>query len=360
MPRARHLTKIILVLLTTLPTASYAQAPAVPVVAQSVREVPVRESIRLTGSVTAARASNLSPATSGLITAVAVDAGSRVQRGDALLELDPELARWQAQSAAAAVRAARVALDDARRRLEEAQSLAPKQSIAETLVRDLAAEVEEDDAALQRAQAEAGYRDALLARHTLLAPYDGVVAAKLSDVGEWVVPGDAVLELVATSDLRIDFAVAEQYLQRIAPGTAVTFNTALAGAAGGTGTVASVVPVSDPVARTFLLRVEPAAGGPPLSPGMSVSGRIMLDTGRQSQAVPRDAIIRHPDGRVLVWVVEDSADGPRVSERIVDPGLVFDGLVEIRSGLERGTRVVIKGNEALQVGQRVTVQRAAE
>ncbi len=355
---ARYLLRPLLVLITLLPTATVAQPPAAPVTVVQVREIPISESIRLTGSVTATRASNLSPATSGLITAVNVDAGSRVQRGDILLALDPELARWQAQSADASVSAARVALDDARRRLEEAEALAPQQSIAETLVRDLAAEVAEDEAALLRAEAEAGFRGALLDRHSLRAPYDGVVAAKLSDVGEWVVPGDAVLQLVATGDLRIDFAVAERYLQRVAPGATVTFSTAVDD--GGTGTVATVVPVSDPGARTFLLRVQPTSGDATLSPGMSVSGRMLLDAGRSAPAVPRDAIIRHPDGRVLVWIVEEGSEGPVVQERIVSPGLAFDGMVEINSGLAPGTRVVIKGNEALQVDQRVSVQRAAE
>ena len=355
---AHNLSSLLPALLVLLPFSGFAQPPAAPVTAVEVRETAINESIRLTGSVTAARASNLSPATSGLITAVNVDAGSRVTSGDVLLELDPELARWQAQSARAAVRAARVALDDARRRLEEAQALAPQQSIAATLVRDLAAEVAEDEAALERAKAEVGLRNAILERHSLRAPYDGVVAAKRSDVGEWIVPGDSVLELVATADLRIDFAVAERYLQRIAPGTPVSFSTATNES--GTGSVTTAVPVSDPGARTFLLRVEPPADGPELSPGMSVNGQMLLDAGRRAPVVPRDAIIRHPDGRVIVWVIEDSGDGAIVSERIVRPGLAFDGRVEITSGIEPGTRVVIKGNEALQVGQRVTVKRPTE
>ncbi|NND68686.1 MAG: efflux RND transporter periplasmic adaptor subunit [Halioglobus sp.] len=356
----RNPLQLIACLMLVLAPVGHAQRATPPVTVEAVQEVAVRESIRLTGSVTAVRASNLSPATSGLITALEVDAGSRVKRGDLLLELDPELARWQAQSAAATARAARAALDDARRRLAEARTLAPKQSIAETLVRGLAAEVAEDEAALQRAQAEAGYREGILARHRLHAPYDGVVAAKLSEVGEWVVPGDAVLELVATGELRIDFAVAERYLQRMAPATRVTFTVAAAEAPAGTGTVATVVPISDPGARTFLLRVEPDDDGPALSPGMSVSGRLLLDAGRRAPAVSRDAIIRHPDGRVIVWTVEDTGDEPVVRERIVEPGLAFDGLVEIKSGLAPGTLVVVNGNEALQVGQRVTVQRRPE
>ncbi|MCP5190600.1 MAG: hypothetical protein H6988_09445 [Pseudomonadales bacterium] len=64
----------------------------------------------------------------------------------------------QAESAAAQVEQARNALADARRRLEEARSLAPQRSIAESVRRDLA-EVSIDEAALHCAMADAAYRE---------------------------------------------------------------------------------------------------------------------------------------------------------------------------------------------------------
>ncbi len=343
-----------LILIPSLP-ATGDDRPPVLVTVEPVRETEIREELRLTGTVTADRASNLSPATSGLVTTLKVDAGSRVKSGELLMELDLELARWQARDAEAAVRAARVSLEDAQRRLEEARALAPQQSIAKTLVHDLAAEVAQDEAALQQAEAEAGYRTAILDRHQLRAPFDGVIAAKLTEVGEWVVPGDAVLELVGIQDLRVDFPVAEKYLGRVQPGTSVTFTTGFASHAPHTGTVATVVPVSDPAVRTFLLRVDPDDQEAKFSPGMSAHGRVELDAGRRAPVVPRDAIIRYPDSRVIVWIVEKGENGAIAMERLVETGLAFDNLVEIRSGLEPGTSVVVRGNEALQVGQPVTI-----
>lgn len=351
----RTFTSLATAVLLSLPCFATAQDTAVPVGVAQVREAPVKEVVRLTGTVTSARAARLSPATSGLITELHVDAGSRVETGQLLLQLDGELARLQAQSAQAVVLAAEVALEDARRRLREARALAPQQSIAETLVHDLAAEVAEDDATLQQASAEAGYRAAILERHQLRAPYTGVIAAKLSEVGEWVVPGEAVLELVATGELRIDFPVAEDYLARMRPGARVTYTAGGADSTARSGSVATVVPVSDPGARTFLLRVEPDSDATDIAPGMSVHGQVHLDAGRSAAVVPRDAIIRYPDGRIIVWTVERDGDATVVAERLVSTGLVFDGLVEIRTGLAPGARVVVQGNEALQVGQPVSV-----
>ena len=88
---------------------------------------------------------------------------------------------------------------------------------------------------------------------------------------------------------------------------------------------------------------------------MSVRGRLRLDTGRQGVAVSRDAMLRFPDGRITVWVVDGGGETPVVRERIVQVGLEFDGLVEITSGLVEGERVVTRGNETLQDGQAVDI-----
>ena len=62
-----------------------------PVAVATVQETQVAQSVQLFGTVTSEHASRLSVSTSGLITALMVDAGDEVQQGDLLLELDAEL-----------------------------------------------------------------------------------------------------------------------------------------------------------------------------------------------------------------------------------------------------------------------------
>ncbi len=344
-------------LLLAAPHLAADAAPGVPVEVAVVQKQVIQREVQLTGTVTSARSSRLSTATEGLVTVLQVDAGSRVAAGEVLLELDPELAQWQWESAQATVEQARLALSDARRRFDEARTLAPQRSIAETVVRDLAAEVAEDEAALHRAEAEAGFRKGILARHRLRAPFDGVVSAKLTELGEWVAPGQPVLELVATDDLRLDFQVAEDFLSDIGPDTRVRFNLGADSSTVYEGRVETVVPVTDPGARTFLLRVSAADTNSRMLPGMSARADLTLDTGRRGLSVPRDAILKFPDGRAVVWVVQTADAGALVEERRVDVGLAFEGRVEVLEGLEEGARVVVQGNEGLQNGQRVSVQQ---
>jgi multidrug efflux pump subunit AcrA (membrane-fusion protein) len=88
---------------------------------------------------------------------------------------------------------------------------------------------------------------------------------------------------------------------------------------------------------------------------MSVRGKLDIDTGRNGIAVSRDAILRFPDGRVTVWVIDASGDIPVVREQPVSTGSTFAGLVEITGGLADGELVVVRGNELLQEGQAVSI-----
>lgn len=331
-----------------------------PVVTTTVQEQEVFRVLQLTGTVTSARSSRLSAATSGLVAELLVDAGSRVEQGQLLLQMDEELAQLQARGATAAVEQANIAVQDARRRLEEARSLAPQQSIAESVVKDIAAEVSQDEAALHQAEAEAGYRRGILARHKVKAPFSGVISAKLTELGEWVNPGQPVLELVSLDDVRLDFPVAEDFAADITVGAPMRFGITADPDKRHDAVVATVVPVTDPGARTFLLRVEPSDTSQRLIPGTSVQGSLKLATGRRAVVVPRDGIVRSPGGRIVVWTVEEGEDGAVVRENVVSTGLSFDALVEVTTGLQAGARIVIRGNEALQNGQSVVIRSAGD
>jgi membrane fusion protein (multidrug efflux system) len=357
----RHLPGLSGASLLLLPTAFIAALAtaqpeqAVPVRVDEAREQAIQRTVHLTGTVTSARSALLSAATSGLVTGLHVDAGSVVKAGELLLELDPALAQWQWQSAEASAEVARVALADAQRRLAEARTLAPQFTIAESVVRDLEAETAQDTADLQRAEAEAGYRKGILDRHQLRAPYAGVISTKQTELGEWVDPGQAVLTLVATQELRMDFPVAEDYLADVARSTPLTYTLGDNSADTRPGAITTVVPVTEPGARTFLLRAQPREHDARMIPGMSATAQLTLDAGRRGLTVPRDAILKFPDGRAVVWVVERDDEGLLVTETRVNTGMIVDGRVEIRNGLNAGAQVVVRGNESLRNGQRVVL-----
>lgn len=89
-------------------------------------------------------------------------------------------------------------------------------------MRSLESEVEAAKAALAASHADVGRQQALLERHTLNAPFAGVISAKLTEAGEWVSPGMAVFELVGSTDLHADFAVPQRYFSQLSLATPLT------------------------------------------------------------------------------------------------------------------------------------------
>ncbi|MEM9335419.1 MAG: efflux RND transporter periplasmic adaptor subunit [Pseudomonadota bacterium] len=340
--------------LTLFAPSLLAQAP---VRVAEVELTPVSQQLTATGSVSSPRSAVLSTAVAGLVTGLQVDEGARVARGDLLLQLDSEIAELSLERLRATVRQRQTDVDDAMRRLAEAEKVGPDGGIPQTLIDSLSSEVKVAGAALAAAVAEAKEQDARVQRHRLTAPFDGVITQRITEVGEWVNPGSGLLELVATAGLRFDFRVAQRFLRDITLDTPVEISLDAIPGSQMSARVAAIVPVSDTGSRTFLVRLvaDDPAQRAIAAPGMSVSAEFSLQTGRNGIAVSRDALIRYADGRKTVWVIDDGDGRPVVRERIVQTGLEFDGRVEVTSGLSVGERVVIEGNESLTGGQTVSI-----
>lgn len=353
----RHgaLAGALLALLALAATSASAQSTPVSVV--RAERAPLTEILALSGTLTSPHTARVASEVSGRVQSIAVEAGERVAEGDPLLTLDDALARLELAQAEAARREAAAELADARRRLAEVENLAQRQSVAASEVQARESEVRRDRAVLERRNAERDYRQALVERHTLTAPFAGVISERMVDLGEWVGPETPVLELVEIARLRLDLRVPQDYFGRVQPGTPLELDVA-ALEQSRAAEVTEVVPVSDPAARTFPVRARLDNADGRLAPGMSARARLRLDTGERGIVVPRDALIRYPDGRVVVWVVDGNGPERSVSERAVTTGLTFDGRVAIREGLQAGETVVTRGNEALRAGQTVRIEDA--
>ncbi len=350
----RLLSGLLIVLIA--PLASAQDSPRVEAV--RVSERPVIETVPLTGSVTAEQRSALSPQVAGLVSRLAADVGDRVDQGDILLELDSELVEIDRNQAEANLASAEAQWADSKRQLDEARSLRDG-AIAASDIRRLESEERIQRASRDAARAQFRRLEAELARHQVRAPYEGVVSARQADLGEWVTPGNPLMELVAIYPLRVEFQVPQRYYPQVDDESNLSLRFDAYPDQEFTGRIHRKVPLSESGARTFLLRVTPPSDAPELIPGLSTSGQLRLDTERSGLAVPRDALIRYPDGRVTVWIITEAEEGEisSVREQQVTPGLSAAGWVEIRSGLASGDVVVTRGNEGLQEGQEVRAER---
>ena len=210
-------------------------------------------------------------------------------------------------------------------------------------------------AALRRLDAVAAQQRERVKRHTIKAPFDGVVARRIANEGEWVAPGATLVELVETARLYVDVPVPQFYYSQLGDSLRATLRFDAVPGRAFPAKVVARVPISDPTGRTFTLRLRPEIGEGMLTPGMSA--QVVLDYGIHARGVviPRDAVIRYPDGRTTVWLTEVNGTERKASEHQVELGPAFDGMVHIKNGVSDGAKVIVHGNESLREGQRVRV-----
>ncbi len=337
-------------------TTAQAASPRLPlVVVSEASTADIIKQVPLTGTISSAKLARLSSEVSGLVETLQVEVGDYVKAGDVLLQLDDEIEALSLAATVATTRQAEAELADARRRFKDAKRLRKQNTISENEIQLREAEVRIDKAVLQRQTADMKRQQATVQRYLLRAPFSGVISERHTEIGEWIVPGKPVLTLVAIDELRADFRVPQEFFKAIDKNTGVSVSLdALAGKTY-VGKIKTVVPVSDPSARTFLIHVVIQDMDIKMTPGMSVHGTLHLRTGKRGVVVSRDALFRYPDGRVTVWTVSQQKDQAVASEQRVRLGISFDGQVSILEGINAGDVVVVQGNEALKEGQHVKI-----
>ena len=331
-----------------------AQTP-VPVEILKLSATAPEARLELTGSVTTAQVSRVSPEVAGKVASVALDAGDPVAAGAPLLQLDVQLARLAEARSQAAVDEAAVAAAEAARLVTEARRLVSRGNLPASQLAVREAAQAQADAVVARLQAEADEQAERVRRHTVRAPFNGTVSARLTEPGEWVSPGTAVMEVLALQDLRLDVQVPQEHYGLLAPDLPVKLRFDHRPATVVDGRVIAQVPQASADARTFLLRVG-FTTDLPVVPGMSAQVQLPLPALTGAFSVPRDAILRRADGTASVWVVDRGTSPPVARYIAVTLGAPRGDRVEVRGPLPAGAELIVRGNERLQPGQPLSVR----
>lgn len=221
--------------------------------------------------------SELSPKLPGRVAKLYVDEGSRVRRGQPVLELETDYTRLHLQSANAEVARAKAALDEAARDLERKKGLIAKDSIPKATYDRSQAMYEQASAAHQAASAQAALLRQQVGDSTLRSPVDGIIAEKRTDVGARLGDGGVAFVVVQLSPLKLRFAVPERYLGRINRGDRVTATVDPYPNEKFEGTVKTIGGVIDPKTRTMFAEAEFANRDGRLRPGLFARVETKLD-----------------------------------------------------------------------------------
>jgi len=183
------------------------------------------------------------------------------------------------------------------------------------------------------------------------APYDGVVAVKYRENGEYMSRGMNIIRINDPTKLRAACLISAVYFDVIKPGV-----TPIAVNCGSKQIEAKAdwcSPVVDPLSRTFTMRSY-LPEGTPLIDGMLVDVDITLAE-RDGLGVPRDAVILKKGGHSAVFTVEDG----KAVEIEVETGIVTDGFVEILTpDAVKGKNIVVSGQYFVDDGSPVSIATA--
>jgi RND family efflux transporter MFP subunit len=330
----------------------------------TVQPATVPDFIEATGTVRAAQSAQLASQVMGTITRVNVHEGDAVHRGQLLITIDEAQPRAAYQSATAGLQASQqsIAAADADYALAEStmqryQMLYDKKSVSphefdEVNAKLAAAKARRDAAYANSAQAEAGVAEANTAVSftRVRAPFDGLVIAKLADVGAMAAPGVPLLVVEDPSRFRLEVNVDESQIGLVRLGASVPVVLDSLGGQVITGKVVQVVPAADPATRTFTVKIDLPAD-PQIRSG--VFGRARFARGeRESILVPQTALLHRGQLDAIYVVRKDE-----IAElRYISLGKAAGKDVEVLSGLDGGERIVVQPADRELTGKRVGAQ----
>lgn len=323
--------------------------PPAPVRVTDAIRGEVRQTVELSGSVEARRASLVAAEVAGLVVERYVREGDRVRKGDRLLRLRQVDVNLR-------MRAKEGEIDEARSRLALAASAHDR---AQDLFDEELISVEQRDNAVSELEAWQGRLAQLEAEHDRLkaelyvtvvrAPFAGVIAGEHVAEGEWIAAGGPTYELVDTDHLELALEVPETLFSGLTEGEPVTVSFAALDSLEVEGVVRSLVPRADPQARTFPVKVDLPNSGGKIGVGMLGRARLAAGEPRPSVLVPKDALVARGAARRVFRV-----NGEGTVESISVRTGASKGLwIAVEGALEEGDTVVIRGNERLQPGQAV-------
>jgi RND family efflux transporter MFP subunit len=318
--------------------------PPVPVVVTTARSESLGASLSATGAVVSRNDARISGEVGGTLAWIA-EPGVTVKRGDTIARLDSErlaLTLRDNEAALKRLEAQLQLLNTQRVRLQTLGNVVSQSQLDEALSRERMAEQDVEQARVARDRARLDRN-----RATVRAPFDGIVAERLQQAGEFVASGSPLLRLVNDRELEV--------VARAPLGTA---DTVIAGSVANlidgnrriSGKVRAVIPVGDERSRMVELRI--ALADRAWRVGTPVRVEIAPRNVRDVVTVPRDAVILRQGASYVMRVKPDNT-----AERVaVNLGPGRENHVQIDGNLSAGDRVIIRGAERLEPGQSVTVQ----
>lgn len=272
------------------------------------------------------------------------DVGTAVQEGDVIARMDTRLLDVAFKRAEANLKRLEADLKFREADVQRFRELAAKDNASKARLDEVTAQAEMTRQGISDARASYERAKGDLDRATIRAPFPGHVVQRLASKGEYITVGEDVVRLVDTRNIEVAMPAPIGITPFLKEGAMVEVKSEF-------GTrmlpIRTVVPVGDQVSRMVEVRLSADADDWVVSTPVKIS----LPKGSEvtAIAVPRDALVIK-GGSVYLYKISADNKAERVTADIAATVGLWVGL---KSGVDAGDKVVVRGAERLQPGQSV-------
>jgi len=309
---------------------------AVPIEVAVARKATATDDLWSIGSLRSDESVQISSEVTGRIAEITFKEGEQVKSGDVLVKLDDALAT-------AEVADAKARLELAQANFERAQNLSRSGSGTERAL-------DEATSALGTARATLQLAETRLNKLTITAPFDGRVGLRDISIGAYATPGAPIVNLEKIDQLKVNFRVAETLLSQVTVGQEVEVRVDAFRDKIYPGTIYAIDPQVDVNGRSLRIRARLPNPDLELRPGLFARVIIKGLEEREVVRIPESAVVPSGQDKLVYSVV-----GGKAKENKVTTGRRRAGEVEVLTGIEEGTQVVISGQTRLREGAPVEV-----
>ncbi len=308
------------------------EMPPVPVEMVTPTIMPAKNAFSTTGVLESIASATMTPEVAGRISELNFDDGSEVQEGQVLFRIEDNLLK-------AELRKAKVQFDNSVLNFDRIQAIRATGSGSQSDLDAARTQLELDKANLD-------YLNARVEQLSIKAPFPGVVGLSKVEVGDYVVPGQALINLERMDRLKVDFKIPEVMLSKVNTGQSI--DVMIDGTEGVfKGTVIAIDPRIDQT-HAIHLRARMKNEAMTLRPGMFAKIKLIFSQEKHALWVPEYAVALDQDSAYVYVIEEDKA-----IKQPVTVGLRENAMVEIVEGLKREQNVANSGLNRLYDGAAV-------
>ncbi len=349
MPKSRILVLSLLVFATT----AFAQQPPAPVVQIAyVAETEVAPTVAVPGTIYSRNDVQLTAGVAGQLTMVA-EPGTFVRSGQTVASVDKEPLLLQRAEQEVLLERAEINIRQLNSQLRRQVELSGGNLVSEFDLEQTEANRDLAIADAKLIKVRIRQIDDQIRRADVRAPFSGVVTTRMRRAGEDVSRGEALGAMTDIDNMEVRAFVPLKHLPRTAVGDSINV---FATGTQFSGNIRSLVPTGDIRSQTFEARIDlPGEASDSWTVGQLVSVGIPIRSGKQSLAIPRDALVLRQEGS-YVFRINDENKAERVS---VDIGDSAGDLIAVSGLLSEGDRVAVRGAENLREGAEVKIMMSS-